>query len=676
MARITLDGIGHAYGVGKPKDDTGYALKPLHHVWEAGKAYALLGPSGCGKTTLLNVISGLVIPSEGRLLFDERDVTRLPTEQRNIAQVFQFPVIYDTMTVAENLAFPLKNRGMPRAGIDARVAEIAAMLDLTPDLGRRARGLTADAKQKISLGRGLVRSDVSAVLFDEPLTVIDPALKWELRSKLKAVHRALDLLMIYVTHDQVEALTFADKVVVMNDGRAVQIGTPAELFETPEHTFVGYFIGSPGMNLLDGKVHGTRMRSATTRSRSAPPTPASRTAAPPNSASAPITRRSRPRDPSSPACPCRFAASTTSAASAWPMSASAARISWRPIPQACRVEGSEARIRLDPDRIHIYVDDRRVPGESIARGRVASPGRRESLMIDTRIWDNRAWLFVLPVLFFVLFSSLLPMMTVVNYSFQDSMGQNNFFWNGVGWFQNLLDPTTEVGQRFQGALLRNLVFSALVLAIEVPLGIGVSLCIPKSGWKVGATLVVIALPLLIPYNVVGVIWQLFSRTDIGLLGVGLNALGIPFNVTQSAGSAWFVIVVMDVWHWTSMLALLCYAGLKAIPDAYYQAARIDGANRWSVFRNIELPKLRKVLVIGMLLRFMGSFMIYTEPFTVTGGGPGEATSFLSIDLVKMALGQVDLGNAAAYSLVYNLITLTVCWVFFTYTTHADQRKDA
>ena len=183
-----------------------YALKPLHHVWEQGMAYALLGPSGCGKTTLLNIISGLVIPSEGRLLFDDKDVTRLPTKERNIAQVFQFPVIYDTMTVAENLAFPLKNRRLPQAAIERRVAEIAAMLDLTGVLNRRARGLTADAKQKISLGRGLVRSDVSAVLFDEPLTVIDPALKWELRSKLKAVHRALDLLMIYVTHDQIEAL--------------------------------------------------------------------------------------------------------------------------------------------------------------------------------------------------------------------------------------------------------------------------------------------------------------------------------------------------------------------------------------------------------------------------------------------------------------------------------------
>ena len=259
MTRITLDRIAHAYG-GKPSSEDDYQLKPLQHVWEQGLAYALLGPSGCGKTTLLNVISGLVIPSEGRLLFDDRDVTHLPTEQRNIAQVFQFPVIYDTMTVAENLAFPLKNRRLPRAVIDKRVTEIAAMLDLTADLGRRARGLTADAKQKISLGRGLVRSDVSAVLFDEPLTVIDPALKWELRSKLKAVHRALDLLMIYVTHDQTEALTFADKVVVMNDGRAVQIGTPAELFYRPEHTFVGYFIGSPGMNFLPADVRGDRAR--------------------------------------------------------------------------------------------------------------------------------------------------------------------------------------------------------------------------------------------------------------------------------------------------------------------------------------------------------------------------------------------------------------------------------
>ena len=289
---------------------------------------------------------------------------------------------------------------------------------------------------------------------------------------------------------------------------------------------------------------------------------------------------------------------------------------------------------------------------------------------------NRAWFFVLPVLVFVLFSSLIPMMTVVNYSVQDSMGQNNFFWNGAGWFQGLFDPTTDIGGRFAGALVRNLFFSLVVLLIEIPLGIAAALCIPRHGWQVGAVLVAIALPMLIPWNVVGTIWQIFARQDIGLLGAALNGLGIPYNDTQDPLSAWSTIVVMDVWHWTSMVALLCYAGLKAIPDAFYQAARIDGARRWAIFANIEFPKLRKVLVIAVLLRFMESFMIYTEPMVVTGGGPGEATSFLSLDLVKIALGQVDLGNAAAMSLVYNLITLTLCWIFFTFTTHADQKGDA
>ena len=260
MAQVTLDGIAHAYG--QRGDEHGYALKRLDMTWEPGRAYALLGPSGCGKTTLLNIISGLVLPSEGRLLFDGRDVTMLPTERRNIAQVFQFPVIYDTMTVAENLAFPLRNRGMDKKAAFARAAHVAELLGLSADFNNRARNLTADAKQKISLGRGLVRSDVSALLLDEPLTVIDPALKWELRSKLKALHRALDLLMIYVTHDQTEAMTFADLVVVMNEGRVLQIGTPAELFERPEHTFVGYFIGSPGMNLVDASVAGARARVA------------------------------------------------------------------------------------------------------------------------------------------------------------------------------------------------------------------------------------------------------------------------------------------------------------------------------------------------------------------------------------------------------------------------------
>ena len=367
MTEITLDGIGHAYG-GDPKTEADYALKPLHHVWEAGKAYALLGPSGCGKTTLLNIISGLVIPSHGRLLFDDRDVTRLPTERRNIAQVFQFPVIYDTMTVAENLAFPLKNRGMPKVSIDARVAEIAAMLDLTPDLGRRARGLTADAKQKISLGRGLVRSDVSAVLFDEPLTVIDPALKWELRSKLKAVHRALDLLMIYVTHDQVEALTFADRVVVMNDGRAVQIGTPAELFERPEHTFVGYFIGSPGMNLLGGEISGAEARVDGH--------------VVPLGAAYPALRQGQAVK-----LGIRPDYATLTADGGLPVTVTRIDDLGRKclahaslgggqsvvatVPRGMGVETGPARLRLDPAKLHVYVDERRVEGRTIVQGRAA-----------------------------------------------------------------------------------------------------------------------------------------------------------------------------------------------------------------------------------------------------------------------------------------------------------------
>ncbi len=255
MARIVLDNIAHAYGAA-PKGPQDYALKPLTHVWENGGAYALLGPSGCGKTTLLNIISGLITPSKGRVLFDGQDVTDLPTAERNIAQVFQFPVIYDTMTVAENLAFPLRNRRVPAAEVDKRVREVAHMLDLTPILDRKARRLTADVKQKVSLGRGLVRPNVSAILFDEPLTVIDPHLKWQLRSQLKALHRQFDLTMVYVTHDQTEALTFADTVVVMYEGDVVQVGTPEDLFERPAHTFVGYFIGSPGMNVMPAEVRG------------------------------------------------------------------------------------------------------------------------------------------------------------------------------------------------------------------------------------------------------------------------------------------------------------------------------------------------------------------------------------------------------------------------------------
>ena len=249
MSRIEFKDVRHAYPqpAGQPVQ---YALKEVNQVWENGGAYALLGPSGCGKTTLLNVISGLLTPSEGEIQFNHRDVTRLPTTERHIAQVFQFPVVYDTMTVFDNLAFPLRNRRMPEARVRERVDEIAEMLDLSDRLHQRASGLTADGKQKISLGRGLVREDVNAILFDEPLTVIDPHLKWQLRSKLKELHQQIGVTMIYVTHDQIEALTFADRVVVMHDGSVVQVGTPVELFNRPRHTFVGYFIGSPGMNVL------------------------------------------------------------------------------------------------------------------------------------------------------------------------------------------------------------------------------------------------------------------------------------------------------------------------------------------------------------------------------------------------------------------------------------------
>jgi glycerol transport system ATP-binding protein len=259
VAKIQFQALAHSYRP-HPAGPEGYALKPLEFAFEDGGAYALLGPSGCGKTTLLNIISGLVRPSEGRVLFDGRDVTALPPARRNIAQVFQFPVIYDTMTVADNLAFPLRNRGLPEPAIQARIAEVAAMLDLEPLMRRRAAGLTADQKQKISLGRGLVREDVAAILFDEPLTVIDPHLKWLLRRKLKEVHARFRHTLVYVTHDQNEALTFAEKVIVMHDGEVVQLGTPQDLFERPVHRFVGYFIGSPGMNFLPCNLTGDGVR--------------------------------------------------------------------------------------------------------------------------------------------------------------------------------------------------------------------------------------------------------------------------------------------------------------------------------------------------------------------------------------------------------------------------------
>ena len=259
MAQIELREVAHSY-IAKPKNESDYALKHIQDIWEDGGAYALLGPSGCGKTTLLNIISGLLKPSQGRVLYNGSDVTDLPPERRNIAQVFQFPVLYDTMSVFDNLAFPLRNRKVAPSEITQRVHEVADILDLTPFLKKKAAGLAADAKQKISLGRGLVRKDVAAILFDEPLTVIDPQLKWHLRRKLKEIHEQLKLTLIYVTHDQVEALTFADQVMVMYEGEMVQVGTPQELFENPNHKFVGYFIGSPGMNFIPCTVEGNEAR--------------------------------------------------------------------------------------------------------------------------------------------------------------------------------------------------------------------------------------------------------------------------------------------------------------------------------------------------------------------------------------------------------------------------------
>lgn len=277
--------------------------------------------------------------------------------------------------------------------------------------------------------------------------------------------------------------------------------------------------------------------------------------------------------------------------------------------------------------------------------------------------NNRAWLLVLPVLVIVAFSAVIPLMTVVNYSVQDTFGNNEFFWNGLGWFQDVLES-----DRIRAALGRQLLFSAIILAIEILLGIFVALNMPKRGVWASVCLVLMALPLLIPWNVVGTIWQVFGRVDIGLLGRALRALGIDYNYVNDPIDAWVTIIVMDVWHWTSLVALLCYAGLQSIPDAYYQAARIDQASRWAVFRYIELPKMSGVLLIAVLLRFMDSFMIYTEPFVVTGGGPGNATTFLSIDLVKTAIGQFDLGPAAAFSLIYFLVILLISWVFYTVMT--------
>ncbi|MBF8222234.1 carbohydrate ABC transporter permease [Halomonas sp. 328] len=286
-----------------------------------------------------------------------------------------------------------------------------------------------------------------------------------------------------------------------------------------------------------------------------------------------------------------------------------------------------------------------------------------------KVQNNRAWFLILPMLLLVAFSAIIPLMTVVNYSVQDVFDPNTRFFTGTEWFVAMLnDPA------LQSALLRQFAFSFTILAIQVPLGIGIALLMPKQGWRASLVLILVTLPLLIPWNVVGSIWQIFTRGDIGLMGWGLRELGYGYNITRNPVDAWATIILMDVWHWTPLIALLCYSGLRSIPEAYYQAARIDRASRWAVFRYIQLPKLTNVLVIGVLLRFMHSFMIYAEPFVLTGGGPGSSTTFLSQSLAIMAIAQFDVGPSAAFSLIYFLIILLVCWVFYTAIMNLQKDK--
>ncbi len=274
--------------------------------------------------------------------------------------------------------------------------------------------------------------------------------------------------------------------------------------------------------------------------------------------------------------------------------------------------------------------------------------------------NQKAWFFVLPVLILVAFNAIIPLMTVVNYSVQETFGDNKFFWAGVMWFEEVMRS-----ERFHASLGRQLFFTFSILAIEIPLGVAIALTMPTKGIWVSVCLVLMAMPLLIPWNVVGAIWNIFALPEIGLLGQMLNGMGFDYNFTRQPGAAWFTLITMEVWHWTSLVVLLAYAGLVSIPEAYYQAAKIDGASAWAIFRYIQLPKMKRVLTIAVLLRFMDSFNIYTEPFVLTGGGPGNTTTLLSIDLVKVALGQFDLGPAAAMSLIYFLVILLLSWVFYT-----------
>ncbi|MGD8913293.1 MAG: sugar ABC transporter permease [Candidatus Thiodiazotropha sp.] len=283
--------------------------------------------------------------------------------------------------------------------------------------------------------------------------------------------------------------------------------------------------------------------------------------------------------------------------------------------------------------------------------------------MSTKTTNQKAWFLVLPVVVLVAFNAVIPLMTVVNYSVQETFGDNLFFFEGMKWFEQVLNS-----ERFHDSLMRQLQFTFIILAIQVPLGVAIALAMPRKGFWASVCLILMAMPLLIPWNVVGAMWNIFALPEIGMLGKTLNAMGFDYNFTRQPGSAWATLIAMDVWHWTSLVVLLAYAGLSSIPDAYYQAARIDGASAWAVFRYIQLPKLKHVLTIAVLLRFMDSFNIYTEPFVLTGGGPGNSTTLLSLDLVKIALGQFDLGPAAAMSLIYFLIILLLSWIFYTVMT--------
>ena len=488
------------------------------------------------------------------------------------------------------------------------------------------------------------------MLFDEPLTVIDPHLKWQLRRKLKQIHQELKLTLIYVTHDQVEALTFAEQVVVMTRGRAVQTGSASELFDRPQHTFVGHFIGSPGMNFLPATID---RRAASTSPAIGSRSPTRRLAD-----LGAVTLGVRPEYVTLAGAGAEGAvpALVTQAqdiGTYWLLTAAGRR--------RRRRRRSVVRARLGTRQAIPKAGD----------DGLAHPRRRPHLLLQGRragrggsavkTVNQRAWLLILPVVICVAFSAILPLMTVVNYSVQDIISPERRVFVGTEWFKSVMRDDD-----LQGALLRQIAFSFAVLVVEIPLGIALALSMPAKGWHASAVLVLVAISLLIPWNVVGTIWQIYGRADIGLFGAALARLGIDYSYTGSARDAWLTVLLMDVWHWTPLVALLCYAGLRAIPDAYYQAASIDGASKLAVFRFIQLPKLRGVLMIAVLLRFMDSFMIYTEPFVLTGGGPGNATTFLSQYLTQKAVGQFDLGPAAAFSLIYFLIILLLCFVLYNW----------